>query len=105
MGPRHDLKKCRNATVLLCYTPRRRGRILSTIWRRDDGTALDKLMPTSFVDHITPIMRYVMQRNPDTILDIGAGYGKYGLLCREYIDKWPWTKVIDAVEAFDYLEK
>ena len=26
--------------------------------------------------------------NPSSVLDIGTGFGKYGLLCREYLELW-----------------
>ena len=47
-----------------------------------------------------------MQLNPQSVLDIGAGFGKYGLLCREYLEYWgpnaglDWKRKIDAVEVF-----
>jgi 2-polyprenyl-3-methyl-5-hydroxy-6-metoxy-1,4-benzoquinol methylase len=47
-----------------------------------------------------------MQLNPQSILDIGAGFGKYGVLCREYLEYWGtdaalnWKRKIDAVEVF-----
>ena len=48
-----------------------------------------------------------MHLNPDSILDIGCGFGKYGVLSREYLELWDgskdycnFTKRIDAVEAF-----
>ena len=34
---------------------------------------------------------------PQRVLDVGPGYGKYGVLLREYLDPTP---VIDAVEAW-----
>jgi 2-polyprenyl-3-methyl-5-hydroxy-6-metoxy-1,4-benzoquinol methylase len=40
---------------------------------------------------------------PKTILDVGCGYGKYGVLLREYLEGDP---LIDGVEAWpDYIEK
>lgn len=42
-----------------------------------------------------------MQTNPQSVLDIGCGRGKYGLLCREYLEDWNGgERIIDAVEAF-----
>jgi 2-polyprenyl-3-methyl-5-hydroxy-6-metoxy-1,4-benzoquinol methylase len=40
---------------------------------------------------------------PQRILDVGCGYGKYGVLLREYLEGNP---VVDGVEAWpDYIEK
>jgi hypothetical protein len=45
------------------------------------------------------------------VLDVGVGFGKYGLLSREYLDLWDgresyrsWTRLIDGIEVFeDYI--
>ncbi len=49
-----------------------------------------------------------MALNPDSVLDVGAGFGKYGMLCREYLELWDgrqkysdFRRRIDAVEAFE----
>jgi hypothetical protein len=44
---------------------------------------------------ITPIIERLIQMNPHTVLDIGAGDGKYGGLCREYL---PDLEYVDALE-------
>lgn len=47
-----------------------------------------------------------MALKPMKVLDIGTGFGKYGVLCREYLDLWDgrqkyeFTRRIDGVEAF-----
>jgi hypothetical protein len=33
-------------------------------------------------------MDLVTTLNPDSVMDIGAGFGKYGVLCREYLELW-----------------
>ncbi len=53
-------------------------------------------MPSSFVDSIPPIMKYVIDASPARIADIGPGWGKYGLMCREYL---PELVQLDAVEV------
>ena len=44
---------------------------------------------------------------PHSVLDVGTGFGKYGILCREYLELWDGTQQysdfkrrIDGVEAF-----
>jgi SAM-dependent methyltransferase len=53
-------------------------------------------------------MDLIINLKPNSILDIGAGFGKYGVLCREYLELWDgremydeFTRRIDAVEAFE----
>ena len=65
-------------------------------------------MPTSFPDPITTVVKALEALAPASVLDIGCGFGKYGLLCREYLDVWwlryrrqDWRVRIDAVEAFE----
>ena len=70
-------------------------------------------MPSSQHQQITKIIDYVLTINPKSVLEIGIGFGKYGLLCREYLEFWKgdvdwqlpvkenWVRRIDGVEAFD----
>jgi len=48
-----------------------------------------------------------MKLNPKHVLDVGAGFGKWGLLAREYLDIWKnrytpsqWKLKLDGVEAW-----
>lgn len=43
-------------------------------------------MPTSNPKIISPILNKVLLETPETLLDIGVGYGKWGALLREYTD-------------------
>ncbi len=45
--------------------------------------------------------------DPHSVLDVGTGFGKYGILCREYLELWDgrqqysdFKRRIDGVEAF-----
>lgn len=42
-------------------------------------------MPSSFVDSFPPIVKLIIGLEPRRVLDIGPGWGKYGLACREYL--------------------
>ena len=64
-------------------------------------------MPSSIPEIIPCAMKEIMRINPQSILDLGVGFGKWGHLCREYLDVWQgnWKpedcKVrIDGIEAF-----
>ncbi|OGC81720.1 MAG: hypothetical protein A2V81_00685, partial [Candidatus Abawacabacteria bacterium RBG_16_42_10] len=64
-------------------------------------------MPTSYPENISRIITLIMEIRPRSILDLGAGFGKYGFLCREYLDvsqgrfsKSDWKIRIDGIEAF-----
>lgn len=55
-------------------------------------------MPTSNL-HLAPtVITLVDQAHPKTILDVGPGRGKFGVLCREYV---PTLTYIAAVEAWE----
>src|SRR5947207_3113229 len=61
-------------------------------------------MPTSYPRSISPILEIVLQLRPDSVLDIGTGSGKYGVLLREYLDQWLAGSLqrrarIDGIEA------
>lgn len=45
---------------------------------------------------IPGVMEALIELNPKTIIDIGAGNGKYGILCKEYIKG---LERIDAIES------
>lgn len=42
-------------------------------------------MPSSFVDSVPPIIKLLVELEPRHVLDVGPGWGKYGLMCREYL--------------------
>jgi hypothetical protein len=53
-------------------------------------------------------MDVVLKLDPYSILDVGTGFGKYGVLCREYLELWDgrhkyddFLRKIDGVEAHD----
>lgn len=65
-------------------------------------------MPTSWYQAIPNILTQVKIAQPKSILDIGVGFGKYGLLFRDVLElpferyhKEQWQVKIDGVEAFD----
>lgn len=53
-------------------------------------------MPSSYADSFPPIVHAIIAFAPRHILDIGPGWGKYGLACREYLPK---LECLDAVEV------
>ena len=64
-------------------------------------------MPSSNPDVIGYICDYIIRKQPKSVLDCGMGFGKYGMLAREYTDIWngrikkkDWKTVIDGVEVF-----
>jgi hypothetical protein len=73
-------------------------------------------MPTSLACQIPRIIRVAQELRPRRVLDVGIGFGKYGLLLREYLELWgpgtpddrPWPPprrtTIDGIEACeDYV--
>ncbi len=65
-------------------------------------------MPTSHHEVISPVFNLVTRISPASVLDIGVGFGKNGMLCREYLDVWrgrypeteEWKTRIDGIEIF-----
>ena len=45
-------------------------------------------MPSCRPDVIPAILYKVIEMRPRSIIDIGVGHGKWGLLCREYLRYW-----------------
>ena len=65
-------------------------------------------MPTSWYQAVPAIIDLVALDQPQSVLDIGVGFGKYGLLLREVYDipyeryeKKDWQLRIDGVEGFE----
>src|SRR5437588_2375683 len=64
-------------------------------------------MPSSDFGNLTPLIQAVFELRPKSVLDLGAGFGKYGMLCREYLDvalgrpfKADWKTFIVGVDGF-----
>lgn len=53
-------------------------------------------MPSSFAGSFAPIVNTLIHANPGRVLDIGPGWGKYGLACREYL---PDLEFLAAIEV------
>ena len=65
-------------------------------------------MPSSHYFQINEIVDLIVLTNPDKLLDIGIGFGKFGFLAREYLELWKpegdylnREKKIDGIEAFE----
>lgn len=66
-------------------------------------------MPSSAFTYIPEVLKYIyLEVDPKTILDVGVGFGKWGFLCREYLDvekrrniqKKDWKVKIHAIEGY-----
>jgi SAM-dependent methyltransferase len=58
-------------------------------------------MPSCRPDIISGVLYKILDICPKTILDVGAGYGKWGVLCTEYLRYWKDINVrIDGIEIF-----
>jgi len=70
-------------------------------------------MPTSAHTSVPLMLEEILRCNPKSVLDIGIGFGKYGFLCREYLEVYSnrffpeqWKVRIDGIEIFSkYVEK
>ena len=69
-------------------------------------------MGTSNWQNISYNIGLVRKLNPESILDIGVGYGRWGILFREFLEVWEngkyngkWERKIDGVEIYEpYLQ-
>lgn len=69
-------------------------------------------MATSNWQNITYNINLIRKINPMKTLDVGIGYGRWGILLREFLDMWDdgiidgkWKRIIDGVEIFrDYIK-
>lgn len=52
-------------------------------------------MPTSEHQQIPYVVDAIVRENPNSVLDVGCGYGKYGVLVREYTQ----AARVDALDA------
>lgn len=64
-------------------------------------------MPTSHLHQLNEIVELIVLTNPRRLLDVGMGFGKYGVLAREYLELrdgrgvyGDWQRRIDGIEAF-----
>mgnify|MGYP003624391559 CR=1 FL=1 len=65
-------------------------------------------MPTSHPFQLNEIVNLTTILKPTTVMEIGVGFGKYGLLLREYLEIWgegevyeDWLRKIDGIEIFE----
>ncbi|HEV2070007.1 MAG TPA: class I SAM-dependent methyltransferase [Acidimicrobiales bacterium] len=71
----------------------------------------DGEVPSSQLYQIPKIVDCIVATNPQSVLDVGVGFGKYGFLAREYLEVWDhdkpygtFTRRIDGIEIFpEYL--
>src|SRR3989442_9799083 len=65
-------------------------------------------MPTSDIDNVPTVIKEAIRVRPHSVLHLGVGFGKYGVLLREKLDIEPgrvtpktWLVRIDGVEGFE----
>ena len=64
-------------------------------------------MPSSRYEHISDVVSVMVAMAPETVLDIGCGFGRWGVLAREFgdifygrYDKSTWKTRIEGVEVY-----
>ncbi|MBC7343764.1 MAG: glycosyltransferase family 1 protein, partial [Clostridia bacterium] len=64
-------------------------------------------MPTSWYQVIPIVLDQIQSLQPRSVLDVGIGFGKYGMLIREALEvplgryyKHQWQIKVDGVEVF-----
>ena len=71
-------------------------------------------MPTSTFSGLEALIGYFFKIRPQSVLDVGIGFGRIGYLAREILDVMlngsyraeDWKVKIDGIEAFpDYIQE
>ncbi len=62
-------------------------------------------MPSSALVVAPTVIAHMHAINPGSVLDIGAGYGKYGVLFREYLDQHPRVVAIEAWQPYVHAHR
>lgn len=67
-------------------------------------------MPTSVYKQIPDVIDAVLAVKPASVLEIGIGCGKYGVLLREYLDVWdhylePWGQRHTRIDGIEIHEQ
>lgn len=70
-------------------------------------------MPSSYHGFLSEVTDLFLECHPRTVLDVGVGFGKWGMLFREYADvflgrpkRHEWQAMIVGVEIFaDYIQE
>jgi hypothetical protein len=65
-------------------------------------------MGTSNWQNISYNIELVRKINPESILDVGVGFGRWGILFREFLEVWDsgiydgkWQRIVDGVEIYE----
>jgi len=65
-------------------------------------------VPVSDYHQISDVLHVVEQVNPGSVLDVGVGFGKWGILCREILELYKervqpesWAATIDGIEIHE----
>ncbi|MCR4333516.1 MAG: class I SAM-dependent methyltransferase [Patescibacteria group bacterium] len=67
-------------------------------------------MPVGAYQQLSTIADLIVRINPQKTLDVGMGFGTYGVLVREYLDLWDnaneskmyaWKRTLDGIEIFE----
>lgn len=64
-------------------------------------------MGTSNWQNISYCVELLRQISPSSVLDVGVGFGRWGMLCREFLDVWSgrvfrkdWKVRVEGIEIF-----
>jgi 2-polyprenyl-3-methyl-5-hydroxy-6-metoxy-1,4-benzoquinol methylase len=63
-------------------------------------------MPSSYPHNISKLLATIIPIRPRSVYDVGVGYGKWGMLIREYVDDFMGGVWIEGCEIFrPYIER
>lgn len=56
-------------------------------------------MPSSYVDNVPPIVHLIIGTAPKRVVDVGCGWGLYGLACRQWLPELEFLAGVDVEEG------
>lgn len=61
--------------------------------------------------NLTPVANLLVQADPKNVLDVGIGFGNYGMIARAFLDVWrgrlfkdKWKTIINGIEYYKEFE-
>lgn len=62
------------------------------------------MMPSSFVDSVPPTIKTIISLDPERVIDVGPGWGKYGLMCKEYLPNLQRVEAVEVREGYRHTQ-
>ena len=82
--------------------------VYASAWAATSQGRRWRTMPSSHPYQLNEITEIMLTAAPSSVLDVGVGFGKFGVLAREYLELWDgrkkygsWQRRVDGIEVFE----